>query len=183
MYSRPTVSRTRMRLLTEGPRWFSTRAGIWTKYFIYLVLTILSSLVTGALLDYAGTTRYGGLLLLFAITVMFVTAAIATAVYPTQRADILQQTRHYVFGLCMFPAVALAALLAVLSGVITAPAAAGDTLASLLGFALPAVFIITVVLPPIVFVKAVAGYHTLSRSTQDDSELVAIMSRQDGLQR
>lgn len=177
------MSRARSRQYSEGRRSRSTRITVSLRYFAYFLTAFLCSLGTHAFLSAAGTTSYGGGLMWFSLTLMFATAAVATVAFPTQRMDIIGQMRHYVFGLTAFPGLAIAGVIWALRGVVTSPAASTDTLASLISFAVPAVFVVTVVLPPVVFIKAVAGYHTLNRSNTDDATTLAIFARQDGLHR
>lgn len=177
------ISRRRLRMLSEGPRGQATRASVYLRYCGYLMAIVAGCTVTGALLGAAGTTEYGGSLLWFSCALMAVVAAGATMAFPNQRAEIIRQMRHYIFGLCLFPAVGIAFVIWALRGVITTPTAAHDTLANLMNFAVPAIFVITVIVPPIVFIKAITGFHTLHRSTRDDGETLAAHTRQDWLQR
>lgn len=179
----PLESVKRMRARSEGPRSRSTRLAIVLRYVAYFVTAVVGCLATNAFLTMSGTTSYGGSLMWFSVTLMFVTAAVGTGLFPNNRTEIFSQMRHYVFGLCLFPGTAIAAVIWALRDVLTSPTAQSDTLASLINFAVPAIFVTTVVLPPIIFVKAVAGYYSLQRSRLSDSEMMAIYNRQDPSQR
>jgi hypothetical protein len=179
----PVEPVSRLRARSQGPRSLSTRTAVIGKFVGYFFAAVLAAALTNALLVAAGTTSYGGTLMWFSTTVMFVTAAIGTVMFPQNRMEILSQMRHYVFGLSLFPGTAIAVVIWALQDVITSPTASSDTLASLINFAVPAVFVTTVILPPIVFVKAVAGYYSLHRSTMSDEETLSIYTRQGPAQR
>lgn len=177
------VSRRRLRLLSEGPRGTATRVSLAARYAAYFLTVLVCSLITHAFLSSAGTTEYGGSLMWFSAMLMFFSAAVGCVMFPSHRRDIFPQMRHYVFGLSVFPGTAIAAIVWALRDIIASPNATSDALTSLLNFAVPAVFITTVVLPPVIFIKALAGYHSLHRSRMDDAEMMALYNRQDPLQR
>lgn len=179
----PQESISRARSRSEGPRARSTRVAVGVRYVAYFLTAGIAALLTHAFLSVAGTTAYGGALMWFSATLMFASAAIGTALFPNNRVEIFSQMRHYVFGLCLFPGTAIAAIIWALRDVLTSPTAQADTLASLINFAVPAVFVTTAVLPPIIFIKAIAGYYSLQRSNRSDAEMMAIYNRQDPLQR
>ena len=60
------------------------------------------------LLAATNTTHLAGGATFGAATVMLVVAAVGTALYPTHRQTIIDQLRHYMFGLTLFPATGLA---------------------------------------------------------------------------
>ena len=176
------ITRWRMRLFSEGPGGVGTRGGIMLRYVVYFFTLVGCSLLTSALLSSAGTTAYGGSLMWFCAALMTLVAGVGTLLQPTNRAEIINSYRHYTFGLSIIPATAIAGVIWALRGVLTSPTAANDTMASLLSFAVPAVFVTTLVIPPIIFVKLIAGYHTMNRSKMTDTEMMAMATRNDHLQ-
>lgn len=178
-----TLSTKELRAHSEGPRANSTRFTVYLKYLGFFMVTVLAAVITNGLLVTAGTTSYGGALMWFSACVMYVTAALGTVLFPQNRTEIIAQMRHYVFGLSLFPGVAIASIIWALQDVMSTPTAGNDVLATLINFAVPAVFITTVVLPPIIFIKAVAGYYSLRRSTGSDEDMIASFTRQDQGQR
>jgi len=177
------LSRFRLRMYSEGPRSIATRSSVWLRYCVYMLTILGGCLLTHIALNAAGTTAYGGALMWLSCFIITSTAAAATVLYPTRRNDTISQFRHYIFGYCVFPGTAIAILIWALSSVVTSPTANDDTMASLLRFAIPAVFVCTVVIPPIIFVKLIAGYHTMYTSLATDQEVMTSLTRQDQLQR
>lgn len=177
------VSRSGLRRHSEGPRGTSTRVSVWLKYAAYFLVVLLASSLTHAFLANAGTTQYGGGLMWFSAMLMFIAAAAGTVFFPNERVSIFAQMRHYVFGYCVFPGTVIAGIIWGLRDMLTSATASADTLTSLMSFAVPAVFITTMIIPPIIFIKALAGYYSLNRSSMDDAEMMSLYNRQDGLQR
>jgi len=175
------LSRWGMRLYSEGPRALSTRTGVWVKYAFYWLALGVVCLLVNMFLSASNTTTFGGPLLWFSICLMTVIAAVSTVLQPLNRDEVREQWRHYTFGLCAAPALGIAALLWALKDVITSSASQTDTMASLLNFAIPAIFVCTVVIPPIIFIKLIAGYHTMNRAKKSDSEYRAWALRRDDL--
>lgn len=167
----------------EGPRGTATRGSIWLRYIGYFLAVIAAASLTQATLGAAGTTRNGGLFLLFAMTLMAVTAATGCALYPTHRESIIEELRHYMFGLCLYPATGVAVVIWAIQSMLTNPNAERDTMMQLVSFSVPVVFMCTLIIPPIIFVKVVAGAQSLHRATLDDEEMVALYTRQDPYQR
>ena len=179
----PTVSRWRSRMFSEGPLGVSSRVAIGAKYGVYFLIFFGCSALTDGFLKAAGTTGYGGALMWFVATLMTVIAGVGALLQPTNREEIVQNYRHYTFGLCIIPSTAIAGIIWALRGVMSSPAAAEDTMAGLLNFAVAAVFICTLVIPPVVFVKLITGFHTMNRSSMTDTEMMAMVTRNDHLQR
>lgn len=167
----------------EGPRGAATRSSIWMRYAAYFGVIIGCSSLTQAVLAKAGTTQNGGLFMLFAVTLMALTAAGGAAVYPTHRDNIVEELRHYLFGLCLYPATGIAVVIWAINSMLSAPTTGQDTMAQLLHFSVPVVFVCTLIIPPVIFIKVVAGATSLHRSQLDDEEMVALYTRQDMHQR
>lgn len=167
----------------EGPRGYSTRAAVYLRYAVYFVTIILGASVAHACFQNANTWKSGGEWMFFSAMLMLVTGAAAAVFYTNQRNEIIEQVRHYVFGLCVFPGTAIAIVMWASQGLTTTQVGEGaDAFTMLLANAIPIVYFCTVILPPIVFVKAMAGMRTLHRSRLDDEEMVALWTRQDGKQ-
>ena len=103
--------------------------------------------------------------------------------YPNHRDEIIEHFRHYMFGLCLYPGTGIAAIIWALRSMLDNPTANDDTMMQLLSFSIPVVFACTLIIPPALYIKQVAGAQTLHRSTLDDEEYVAMYTRQDGHQR
>lgn len=178
----PQVSRWRLRMFSEGAAGVASRTGIVIKYGVYFAMLAGCSTLTTVLLSAAGTTSYGGALMWFCSALLAASAAVGTVAQPANRNELIATWRHYTFGLCIVPATVVAAIIWALRGVLSSPAAANDTLAGLLGFALPAVFISTLIIPPIILLKYIAGYYTMNRTTMTDNEMLNLATRNDHLQ-
>lgn len=177
------VGRRRRILRTEGPRGAVTRSTVWLRYVGYLLTIVACSALTHGLLVRAQTTQLGGKFMLFAAALMAFTAAVGCAVYPTHRDMVIEEFRHYVFGLCLYPGTGIAAIIWAMQSMLDNPNANDDTMMQLLSFSVPVVFVCTLLIPPALFIKQVVGAQTLHRSTLDDEEMVAMYTRQDGHQR
>ncbi|MFM7088859.1 MAG: hypothetical protein ACKOW9_05020 [Candidatus Paceibacterota bacterium] len=163
----------------EGLRGRSTRLSIIFRYFSYFLFVLTCSFVTQGATDGINNASGGGLFMLLSSSMIAVSGALSTMLYPNMRFDIVHRVRHYVFGIVCIPGTALALFLKAGQSWL----GSGDTLASTLGAAGPIVFLATIVLPAFVFVKEMFGIKTLNRSKLDDEEAVLLWTRQDGTQR
>lgn len=163
----------------EGLRGRSTRAAVVLRYVAYVMLILGCAAVTQVSTDGIRNASGGGWFLLMSCTLITVTGAIATILYPNTRDEIIHRVRHYAFGIVALPGAILALFLKAAQSWM----GSGDTLAATLGAAGPIVFLATIVLPAFVFVKEMFGIRTLNRSRLDDEEAVLLWTRQDGNQR
>lgn len=163
----------------EGPRGAALRASVPFRYAVYCFMVFFCSGV--AEWGFSGRNQ-AGLFMLGAATLMVATGAIATWFYPASRREVMATTRHYVFGISLFPGTAVAVLYHLSHGWLTTNGERG-VFVSLTANALPLVFFSTVVIPAIVFIGQMAGRRFLERSRMDDQEAVALWTRQDGMQR
>ncbi len=164
----------------EGLRGGGTRLSIALKYATYTLAIVAGSGLTEWLTDGVRYASGGGRFMFASLTVITVTGAFSTFFYVNMRAELVEKVRHYVFAVTMAPGVLTAAALgAVQSWQYANEGSLGVTLQ----MALPAVFLATVALPAIIFVKEMLGIRTLHRSRLDDQEAVQLWTRQDGLQR
>lgn len=167
----------------EGPRGYSTRATVYVRYAAYLLTIVLCSALSQVLMAASNTTRLAGGATFGASTIMLVVAAVGTGLYPTHRQTIIEQMRHYLFGLMLFPATGLTAISWGITTLGMSPSTSPDVmLRSLNGF-IPIIWGATLVIPLVIFIKLVAGVHTMHRSQLDDEEMVALMTRMDSHQR
>lgn len=168
----------------EGARGMSLRASVYLRYLAYVIVIVLASSVSNFCFTHIGKYTLGGVLMFGLATLTFVTAAAGTMFYTNQRNEILEQCRHYVFGMMVLPGTAIALIMYVaqlMAG--TGQQAQNDQFLHIIFIGLPAVYFATVVLPPVLFVKMLAGIRNLHRSQLDDEEMVSLWTRQDGLQR
>jgi hypothetical protein len=164
----------------EGIRGYSSRATLFLKYVNYFFLILLVCGVTSFATEGVRYATGGGMFMLFSCTTITVTGAVATLFYVNLRREIVERVRHYVFGIVLFPGALLGLLLRALQ---EWEWVNEGSLGTTLQAALPAIFLATVLLPAIVFVKEIVGVRTLHRSRLDDEEAVQLWTRQDGLQR
>lgn len=171
------VGRT-ARYQAEGPRGSAIRASIYVRHVLYLLVVLAASGLTQGLLGSIPQVNDGGLWMLLAATLILATAAVGTLFYVDHRTDILAQARHFLFGIVVFPGTALAVLLWATRG-LAASMATSNTLTSTLQYALPLLFFATVIIPPLLFVKVIAGLRNLHRSRYDDVDAIALWTRTD----
>lgn len=164
----------------EGLRGYSSRATLAIKYVNYFLLVLLGCGLTGYLTKGVRYASGGGTFMLFSVAVITATGAISTLFYVNLRNELVERVRHYVFGIILLPGTLLALTLRALQ---EWEWANEGSLGGTLRGALPVIFLASVVLPAIVFVKEIVGIRTLHRSKLDDEESVQLWTRQDGLQR
>jgi len=164
----------------EGLRGYSSRATLALRYVNYFLLILLLCGVTGYATRGVRYASGGGSFMLFSCAVIAGTGALSTLFYVNLRAEIVERVRHYVFGIVLVPGTLLALTLRALQ---EWEWANDGSLGSTLQSALPVVFLASVVLPSIVFVKELLGIRTLHRTKLDDEEAVQLWTRQDGHQR
>jgi hypothetical protein len=164
----------------EGLRGYSSRVALAVKYVNYFLLVLLCCGLTGYLTKGVRFASGGGTFMLFSVAVITVSGAVATLFYVNLRNELVERIRHYVFGIILIPGTLLAMTLRAFQ---EWEWANEGSLGGTLRGALPVVFLASVVLPAIVFVKEIIGIRTLHRSKLDDEESVQLWTRQDGLQR
>jgi len=167
----------------EGPRGLSMRSSVYLRHVAYFLIIVLCSAVSDFCFRSVGQYAIGGKLMFAMCVLVMMVAAAGTAFYTNQREEIIEQARHYVFGLMLLPGTALALIMwAAQSMAGTSQEASSDQFMHIMMIGLPMVYFGSVILPPVLFVKMLTGMHNLHRSRLDDEELVAIWTRQDGHQ-
>lgn len=164
----------------EGVRGYSSRATLVLRYVNYFLLILLFCGLTGILTRGVRYAAGGGTFMLFSCAVIAGSGAVATLFYVNLRKEIVERVRHYIFGIILIPGTLLAVTLRALQ---QWEWVNDGSLGKTLQAALPAIFLASVVLPAIVFVKELVGIRTLHRTKLDDEESVQLWTRQDGLQR
>lgn len=162
----------------EGPRGYSTRTAVYFRYAAYFALIVGCSAMTEFFTKDIPNAVGGGRWMFFASTVIVVGGAISSLFYTNIRKEIVEKVRHYIFGISLFPGTLVALFL-----YITKDFLGQDAFGGTLQLALPIVFLATVILPSLIFVKEMVGIRTLHRSRLDDQEAVMLWTRQDGFQR
>lgn len=164
----------------EGLRGYSTRAALAVKYLTYFLLITAFSGVTQVATNGVKYASGGGKFLFVSCALVAVAGSTSTLFYANLRNEIVEKVRHYIFGIMLIPGMMLALMLRALQ---QWEWANEGSLGVTLQAALPAVFLATVVLPTLVFIKEMLGIRTLHRTKMDDQEAVQLWTRQDGLQR
>jgi hypothetical protein len=128
--------------------------------------------------------RFGGALMLFSVAFILAVAAVGTVLYAESRQQIIDQARHFAFGIVLMPGAAIAVFMRITSSAL-GPTAGGDMFASVLtGNGIALVYLSIVAIPAFVFAKYVfGGLRSVNRRALADEETVAAYMRQDGLQR
>jgi hypothetical protein len=176
-----SVSRIRS---TEGLRGYSTRATVIARQIgAFAALMVSVGIAHWAFSD-RPQWRFGGMLMLFSIAFILVIAAVGTVLYAESRQQIIDQARHFAFGIVAFPGAALAVFMRVVTAALE-PVGDGDMFTSILrGSGLPLVYFSLVAIPAFVFAKYVfGGLRSLNRRALADEETLAAYMRHDGRQR
>jgi hypothetical protein len=168
--------------VVEGPRGLSIRATVILRYALYMLAIMICAGTTQGMLATMPEVSNGGMWMLFSATLTLFTAAAGCAFYVNQRKEIIEQCRHFLFGIMLFPGTGLAVLMWATRGVVTS-STSSSVLSSTFQNALPLVFFATVIIPALIFVKMIAGMRNLHRSRLDDQEAIALWTRQDNLVR
>ena len=163
----------------EGLRGRSTRASLVFRYISWFLAVMLTSSLTQVLTSGVKNVSGGGWFMLLCSTTICAVGAAATMMYPNIRPEVVHRTRFYVFNVVCLPGTLFAGLIK------TSQQWLGDdTLGQTLGLAIPLIFLSTLVLPALVFVKEIIGMRGVSRSRLDDQEAVLLWTRQsDGAAR
>jgi heme/copper-type cytochrome/quinol oxidase subunit 3 len=148
------------------------------RYMSYFAVIVGASALTQALTAGIPNASNGGMWMFLSATVIVFGGALGTLFYANLRNEVIERVRHYVFGISVLPGLLVAVFLRA-----TREFLGGDAFGGTLEVALPIVFLCTVILPALVFIKELAGIRTLHRSRMDDQEAMALWTRQDGIQR
>ena len=162
-----------------GSRGEAARAAVVLRWLASYLVVVGASLVAHACFSSTSASSAGAFLLCSSMFVAVV-AALGCAFYAGDREEIVKQARHYIFGLISVPGAGLALFSAAMRGFSGSPGQF-DSFTALLSSGLPIIYFVTVCLPPVVFLKFVAGLRTIHRSSLASEELMAVYTRQDGL--
>lgn len=130
------------------------------------------------------TLRFGGEMLLFAVAFIQVCAAVGTVIYAESRYQIVDQARHFTFGIVALPGAALALFIRIIDSAIGDSAGDDVFTGMLMGNGLPLVYFSVVMIPAFVFAKYIfGGLRAVNRKALADEETMAAYMRHDKLQR
>jgi hypothetical protein len=168
----------------EGMRGVSTRTAVYLRYVLYLLTILVCSALTQWAMSTTGAWSNGGAFMLACSILMVVTGAVGTWFYANNRREIIEQLKHYLFGIAVIPGTAMALINRSAQGLFTSPTGRNDAFLSATANALPLLVFISVVVSAALFVKMVAGLRHLHRSRLDDEEAMNTYTRTgDGLMR
>lgn len=166
----------------EGPRGISTRAAVYLRHAAYLLVLALCSSITHYAMAAAGPYSIDGGSVMFLLgTLTLAIGALGTVFYANNRNEIIEQVRHYVFGMMVLPGTGISLILWIVKGLVTSQANP-DAFSRTVDMGLLMVFGAVLIMPPVIFLKLMAGIRTLHRSTTDDQEMMRRWTRQDGHQ-
>jgi hypothetical protein len=166
----------------EGGRGYSTRAAVYLRHAAYFAIIVIGSAITHYAFAATGPHEIdGGLVMFFLTSLMLVIGAAATMFYTNHRNDILDQVRHYTFGLMVLPGTVIALIMWAVQGMVDSQVNP-DAFSRTISTGLIMVYGATLLIPPVIFVKLMAGIRTMHRSTLDDQEMMQLWTRQDGKQ-
>lgn len=167
-------------LRNEGPRGVSVRATVWLRHLGYFISIVLGASITQAALSKVPNTSSGGLWMLGSLTVLYVTAVVGSWMFPDARTELIEEARHYAFGITLIPGTSLAILMWAASRFMQSNSS--DVFAHTLGIALPIVYVMTVLIPCVLFVRLVAGRRYFAMSRGDDEKAMRAYTRQGYIQ-
>lgn len=168
----------------EGLRGLSTRASLLLRQLGAFSVLMGCVGVSHWAFSIRPDWKFGGVLMLFSAAFILAVAAVGTVLYAESRQQIIDQARHFTFGIVLLPGAALAIFMRIVAATL-GPAAEGDVFAAVLqGNGLALVYLSIVIIPAFVFAKYVfGGLRSVNRKALADEETVATYLRQDGRQR
>lgn len=160
----------------EGERGMAARGGIVLRYVAYLLAVIVVAFVIRALPSIGDLALN---LVIASAALMYAAAAIGIIVYPDQRREIVAQVRFMTFGVMLFPALLLGALVGLINAHSVLPSAApsDQALVGITRNAAPYLFWASVVVPPFIFIKTIVGMRKLHREQRDIEQSIAETQR------
>lgn len=164
----------------EGKRGLSARAALSVKWMVFYLFALLGCGLTEFLTAGTPYATHGGVFMLGSVTLIAAVGAACTIFYVNIRTEIVEKVRHYIFAIVVVPGTLVAGIVRVTQNWEWINE---GSLGSTLQFALPIVFLTTVVLPTFIFVKEMLEIRTIHRSKLDDQEAVQLWTRLDGAQR
>lgn len=168
----------------EGLRGYSVRGSVILRQIGAFGAVIACSAVSHWAFSSRPDWRFGGMLMLFSVAFITLLAAVGTVLYAESRRQIIDQCRHFAFGIVLFPGTALALFMRVVTSAL-GPGSSSDMFTSVLqGNGLPLVYLSVVAIPAFVFAKYIfGGLRSINRRALADEETLAAYMRQDGWQR
>jgi hypothetical protein len=170
------------RRATEGPRGASVRAAVWLRYAGYLGLIIICSGITQVCFSKINDAHSGGEWMFLSACFQLCVAAVGSWAFANRRPEIIHQMRSYVFGYTVLPGTGIALFMWAASHIAVGPSGT-DVFVNSLNTALPWLYFLPIILPCVIFTKAVAGMRTINRETMDDQEIMTTYTRNDEMQR
>lgn len=168
-----TSSRVSRILALEGLRGKSSRYSLLLKYVTIFLSVILLSALTQELTKGIKNVSGGGWFMLACSTMIFAVGAGATMIYPNIRGELIHKTKFYVINIICVPGAIFSLLIRSAQNWLGT-----DTLGQTLGIAIPIIFLSTLILPALVYVKEIVGLRGINRSKLDDEEAVLLWTRQ-----
>jgi hypothetical protein len=180
---RAATAATRLRTY-EGLRGISTRVSVAFRQVGAFAVLVGCVGVSHWAFSARPEWRFGGALMLFSVAFILATAAVGTVLYAESRQQIIDQARHFAYGIVLLPGAAIAVFMRIVAATL-GPAPSGDVFAAVLqGNGLALVYLSVVAIPAFVFAKYVfGGLRSVNRRALADEETISAYMRQDGHQR
>ena len=176
-----TASRIRQ---FEGWRGYSNRTLVALRQGAAAALIVLCYLLAEWAFSTRPSLRYGGEMLLFSAAFIQVIGAIGTIAYAESRFQIVDQARHFTFGIVVLPGAAVALFIRLIDSALGDTAGDDVFTGMLMGNGLPLVYFSVVIIPAFVFAKYIfGGLRSVNRRALADEETMAAYMRHDKLQR
>lgn len=160
----------------EGDRGIAARLGVLARYAAYLLGMVLFSFAIGAL---PSTGKLSSQLTLASVTLITASAPAGIVFYPDKRNELVSQARFWIFGVVLFPALVLGALLGVvhLNTPLSSAPHSDQVLVNLARGGIPYLFWATIVVPPFLFIKTIVGLRKLHRDSRDAEDVYSQTQR------
>lgn len=176
-----TASRVRQ---FEGWRGYSNRTLVAVRQVGAVALLIGTYLLARWSFAPRAEWKFGAEMMLFSVAFIQLCATIGTVIYAESRFKIIEQARHFTFGIVALPAAALSVFMRIVNTSLPTGDDSNVFTGVLLGNGLPLVYFSVVIIPAFVFAKYIfGGLRTVNRKALADEESLAAFMRQDRLQR
>lgn len=162
----------------EGWRGYSNRALVALRQIGAFATLLICYLTTEWAFASNPSWEFGGEIMLFSVAFIQTVGAAGTILYAESRFQIVEQTRHFTFGIVALPAAVLSVFMRLITNSVTIDESSDIFTGMLLGNGLPLIYFSVVIIPPIVHGKYVfGGLRSVNRKAMADEEMMASYMR------
>lgn len=164
----------------EGWRGYSNRALVALRQLGAFLIIALGYLTAEWAFAGNPTWEFGGEMMVYSAAFIQFCAALGSIIYAESRYQIIEQARHFTFGIVVLPATALSIFMKIITSAVDTSTSSDIFTGMLLGNGLPLLYFSVVVIPAFVFAKYIfGGLRSVNRKAMADEETLSTYMRQD----